>query len=78
MIRKLEKGLDGQKEEISKCSKSPVEYFTEREVIVEAGRQRGHIEDDMLDSNDHNRKIGEAYNHIHFQKVPIIQHSSDE
>ena len=64
--------------EISKGSKSRVENFTEREMIVEEGRQLGHIEDDMLESTDQNREIDEAYNHIHFQRVPIIQHSSDE
>ena len=64
--------------EISKGSKFRVENFTEREMIVEEGRQRGLIEDDVLQSTDQNREIDEAYNHIHFQKVPIIQHSSDE
>ena len=46
-------------------------------MIVEEGRQRGHtsIEADMLESSDQNREIDEAYNHIHFQRVPIIQHS---
>ena len=81
MIRKLEKGLDGRKEEtseISKGSKSRVENYTEREMIVEEGRQLGHIEADVLESSDQNREIDEAYNHIHCQRVPIIQHSSDE
>ena len=45
-------------------------------MIVEEGRQLGHIEADMLESDDQNREVGEAYNHIHFQKVPIID--SDE
>ena len=64
--------------EISKGSKSRVENLTERAMIVEEGRQRGHIEDGVLQSTDQNREIDEPYNHIHFQKVPIIQHSSDE
>ena len=59
--------------EISKGSKSRVENFTEREMIVEEGRQRGHIEADMLESSYQNREIDEAYNHIHFQRVrPVI------
>ena len=62
--------------EISKGSKSCVENFTEREMIVEEGGQLGHIEADVLQSTDQNREIDEAHNHIHFQKVPII--SSDE
>ena len=62
--------------EISKGSKSRVENSTEREMIVEEGRQLGHIEADVLESDDINREVGEAYNHIHFQKVPII--GSDE
>lgn len=64
--------------EISKGSKSRVENLMEREMIVEEGRQLGHIEADVLESTDQNREIDEAYNHIHFQKIPIIQHSSDE
>ncbi|XP_078334300.1 uncharacterized protein LOC111100267 isoform X1 [Crassostrea virginica] len=64
--------------EISKGSKSRVENLTERDMIVEEGRQLRYIEDDVLQSTDQNREIDEAYNHIHFQRVPIIQHSSDE
>ena len=62
--------------EISKGSKSRVENYTEREMIGDEGRQLGHTEADMLESSDQNRENEEAYNHIHFQKVPII--GSDE
>ena len=54
--------------EISKCSKSRVESFTERGMIVEEGRQLGHIEDDVLESTDQNKETDEAQ--FIFKKYP--------